>query len=60
MNNEQLFELALRFQAPWFVVKAESRPAGPTKSMYITLDYRLGYFGPAEKPHSPLMTRNCW
>jgi len=44
MNNEQLFELALGLQAPWYVSKTEFRSEGASKSMHVTLDYRSGFF----------------
>lgn len=44
MNNEQLFQLALNIEAPWFVTKTEFRNEEGKKSMHITLEYQSGFF----------------
>ena len=44
MNNEQLFQMALGLQAPWYVAKTEFRSDGASRSMHITLEYRSGFF----------------
>ena len=44
MNNEQLFQMALGLQPPWYVSNTEFRSEGTEQELHISLDFKEGFF----------------
>jgi transposase len=44
MNSEQIFQLALGLQEPWYVSKAEFLESQSGRELHLTIDFKKGYF----------------